>query len=171
MKPCSSICMYLQSLRCRFWIIISKHQSRTTDADLPHLIICKFILRIRLKNADHIIKQRNTHIPVAHRMWSHRKSHIGTCLAVSVAGCKAYITIVVFQELLRSQHLIIVVGFRACTCRRQMGHIIIIRNTSITHNSLNKHRDQRPGIRTVTHHFKINVLHRTIRIQHQKLIG
>ena len=38
-----------------------------------------------------------------------------------------------------------------------MRHIIVVRNSSIAHNKLDKQRDQWPAVWTIAHHLKVNV--------------
>ena len=128
-------------------------------------------MRARSENRHHRKRHRNANVAVSNRMRCHRQRHIRTCLAAAVSGREARLAIVVIQEFLCTLELVVVVCLTACASHKQMRHVIIVRHTAVAHDGLDKHRNQRPAIRTIPHHFQVNIFRSTERIQNQQLVG
>ena len=109
MQPYHTVLMGLQSFCRCFRSIISQHKSRTADANFTHLMISKFFLCARFKNAYHVTKGWDSNITISHRMRRQRKGHIGACLTASISSSKPCITVMSFQKLLCIFQLLVII--------------------------------------------------------------
>ena len=170
MKPDLAVRMSLECFCCGTSSVITKHISRTYSTDLAHLVISKFFLCSRFENAHVVQRHRDSHISVMNRFRSHLEGQVGTTFAASVSYCKTYITVMFMKKFLYTVKLVVVYCLTSGSCCQKMGHVVILRNTAITHNRFNKHRNHRPAVWFVTHHLEVYILRINKRIHNQKFI-
>ena len=170
-QPDAAVIVLLQCASRCSCCIVTDHVARSGHTDLAHFIVSQFFMRARSENRHHRKRHRNANIAVAKRIGGHRQCQIGACLTASVTTGELCLAIVVIQELLCTLHLVVVKCLAACAGREQMRHVVVIRHTAVAHDSFDKHRNQRPAIRTIPHHFQVNIFRCTERIQNQQLVG